>query len=256
MFQWCVCALCVLCGQAFAADYARVEGARFRSVLPAAPPDDTAAVAPFLLARRPVTNGEFLAFVRAHPQWRRDRIARLFADEGYLRHWAEAGALGTADPQQPVTQVSWFAAVAYCEAQGARLPTWHEWEWAAAADERSTDARDDPAWRQRILSWYSRPATDDLRRVAAGAPDVRGVHDLHGLIWEWVEDFGSLLVGGDSRESGDPDRMKFCGSGALDLEQKENYAVLMRIALLSSLQARSTMRHLGFRCARPAPGAP
>jgi formylglycine-generating enzyme required for sulfatase activity len=33
---------------------------------------------------------------------------------------------------QPVTQVSWFAAQAYCEAQHARLPDWYEWELAAA----------------------------------------------------------------------------------------------------------------------------
>ena len=52
-----------------------------------------------------------------------------------------------------MVQVSWFAASAYCEAQGARLPTWNEWEYAAAADETRRDARKDPVWRERILAW-------------------------------------------------------------------------------------------------------
>ncbi len=56
-----------------------------------------------------------------------------------------------ARPPQPVTQVSWFAASAYCEAQHARLPMWAEWEYVAAADETRRDARGDPVWRERIL---------------------------------------------------------------------------------------------------------
>ena len=63
-----------------------------------------------------------------------------------------------ARPDQPVTRVSWFAARAYCEAAGARLPTWYEWEFAAAADEHRPDARSDPDWREKILDWYGQPA--------------------------------------------------------------------------------------------------
>src|SRR3546814_2867349 len=77
-------------------------------------------VAPFELQRRPVTNAEFLAFVKAHPQWRRDRVATVLAEPRYLSHWASADRLGDdALPEQPVVQVSWFAASAYCEAPGA-----------------------------------------------------------------------------------------------------------------------------------------
>src|SRR5262249_19214185 len=79
-----------------------------------------------------------------------------------------------------------------------------------------------------------------------------GVRDLHGLIWEWVEDFNSLMISGDSRTQGDPDKLAFCGSGALSAQDRENYPVLMRIAFLSSQQARSTGRTLGFRCASAA----
>lgn len=231
---------------------ARVAGASFRSVMPADKERGPVTVADFRLARTPVTNGDFLDFVRRQPQWRRGTAPALFADAGYLRHWAGPLALGTADPRQPVVQVSWFAAQAYCEAQGARLPTWHEWEWAAAADEKLADARADPAWRQRMLKWYAETG-GALQRVGQGTPNRYGIHDLHGLVWEWVEDFGAMMVSGDNREQGDPDLMKFCGTGALSMEQKENYAVLMRIAMLSSLKAAYTTANVGFRCATDLP---
>jgi hypothetical protein len=58
-------------------------------------------------------------------------------------------------------------------------------------------------------------------------------------------------VSGDSRDQGDPDLLKFCGAGALSLRQKENYAVLMRVAMLSALKASDTTNNMGFRCAKP-----
>src|SRR3546814_17936234 len=109
-------------------------------------------VAPSVLQKRPVTNAEFLSFVKAHPQWRRDRVATVLAETRYLSHWKGPETLGDdALPEQPVVQVSWFAASAYCEAQGGRLPTWSEWEYVAAADETRHAARKAPAWRERHL---------------------------------------------------------------------------------------------------------
>ncbi|MGH7820630.1 MAG: formylglycine-generating enzyme family protein, partial [Candidatus Binatia bacterium] len=241
-------------GAGAAGDLAEIPGGRFRSVLPIVPGVDEVTVAPFALARAPVTNAEFAAFVAGHPEWRRDRVPRLFADGEYLSHWPSPAGPGPGAVHRPVTRVSWFAAAAYCEARGLRLPTWYEWELAAAAGETTADARQDPAWRQRILDWYARPGTEAPAVVGASAANVYGVHDLHGVVWEWVEDFAGLMVAGDNREQGDPDRTRYCGAGALTLEQKENYAVLMRIAMLSSLEGAWTTANLGFRCARSSPG--
>jgi formylglycine-generating enzyme required for sulfatase activity len=241
----------VLAGDA--ADWVRLPGGDFNSALKY---EDarTLRIAPFALHKRPVTNAEFLAFVQAHPQWRRDKVASVLAEPRYLSHWAGPTQLGDkAKPQQPVVQVSWFAASAYCEAQGARLPSWSEWEYAAAADESRRDARKDPVWRERILSWYSKPSNQTLQRAGLQSPNVYGVQDLHGLVWEWTDDFSSLLVSVDNRNQGDADRLKFCGAGALSMDDRENYAVLMRVAMLSSLQARDTTGNLGFRCARDMP---
>ena len=241
-------------GATAAPDFRAIEGTTFQSVLPAAKDSKNVTIDDYQLARTPVTNAEFLEFVKANPEWQRGRAAKLFVDGGYLKHWRGPTQLGAAEAAQPVVHVSWFAADAYCAAQGARLPTWHEWEWAAAADERVADARKDPVWRQRMLDWYAETGTT-LPRVGRGPANVYGVQDLHGLVWEWVEDFGAMMVSGDNREQGtDPDLMKFCGAGAMTMEQKENYAVMMRIAMLSSLKASYTTANLGFRCAKD--GAP
>jgi formylglycine-generating enzyme required for sulfatase activity len=233
-----------------AAEYASLPGGRFASVLPADTKTADIAVAPFALRREPVTNAEFLAFVKSHPQWQRGKVAPIFAESRYLAHWQSATALGKdALPDQPVTQVSWFAAQAFCASENARLPSWNEWEFAAAADTTRADARSDPAWRERILNWYSRPSNAAVARVGGDA-NFYGVRDLHGLVWEWVDDFGALLVASDSRDQNDPDRLKFCGAGALNLRDRDNYAVLMRVAMLSALKAADTTVNLGFRCAR------
>ena len=203
-------------------------------------------VVPFTMRETPVTQDEFARFAAAHPQWQRGQVPRIFAERGYLQD-SELAA-----PRSAVVQVSWFAAQAFCESEGARLPTWNEWEYVAAADATRRDARSDPAWLARILGWYARPATAPVPEVG-GEANAYGLRDLHGLIWEWVDDFNALLVDADSRSGDDPDKQKFCGAGAVNLQYQMNYAVLMRIALLSSLSARSGTGSLGFRCARDLP---
>ena len=233
------------------AAWVKLPGGTFRSALKYED-GSTARVLPFALQKRAVTNGEFLAFVQSHPRWRRDRVPTVFADARYLSQWPAPTRVDDADAQaaQPVTNISWFAARAYCEAQGARLPSWREWEYAAAADETRRDARRDPAWHERLLGWYSRPSDAALPRGGLQAPNAYGVQDLHGVVGEWIDDFSSLLVSGDARNGGDGNRMKFCGAGSLAMADRENYAVLMRVTLLSSLEARDTTSHLGFRCAK------
>lgn len=223
-------------------DFVLIEGnPKFQSVLQGN--GVPVSIKAFEIQQHPVTNAEYLQFVTAHPEWQRGSVASLFANNEYLQHWQAASTLGEHGlPVQPVTHISWFAAEAYCESVEARLPNWYEWELVGAASDSINDARSDEVWRQRILDWYAKPAAKLLKPVMQSKPNVYHIYDMHELIWEWVLDFNALM---DSNEA-----QKFCGSGALNLQQKENFAILMRVAMLSSLHARDTLSSLGFRCVR------
>ncbi len=232
-------------------EYVHIPGGDFRSVIPEAEGDNLVTVVDFAAQETPVTNAEFLRFVMHHPQWQRGRAVSLFVDDQYLSTWAGPISLGPKSGlQQPVTQVSWFAANAYCESQNARLPSWYEWEYLAAANDSMADARVLAEWRQDILSWYSQAGGDRMADVRSGSANYYHVFDTHGLVWEWVDDFNAFMVTGDNREQGGANQLQFCGAGAITMEEKENYAVLMRVAMLSALEARYTTRNLGFRCAK------
>jgi formylglycine-generating enzyme len=210
------------------------------------------AVPAFELDRFPVTRADFLAFVRAEPRWRKSGIKPIFAAEGYLADWPSDLSFGTpAAARIPVTQVSWFAAKAYCEWEGKRLPTVDEWEYVARASETDLDARGDAAFMRRLLALYAaggRPA-----EVGSGFRNAFGVHDLHGPVREWTLDFNSVLASDDSRGEGKRDRALFCAAGVISATDPGNYPAFLRYALRAGLDGRTTVGNLGFRCARSVP---
>lgn len=229
---------------------ASVPAGVYRPLFPPTPGETSIPVHAFRLDRVQVTNGAFLKFVRTHPEWARDRVAPILAEPGYLAHWHAADELGSGvDPEQPVVSVSWFAARAYCAARGARLPVEAEWERAAAASRTQADGTLDPAFRAELLATYSRPAATQLARVGTGAPNFWGLRDMHGLVWEWVADFGNAVAA----FSAGPDRLRFCGAGASAASDGTDFAAFERSAFRSALHGNYTIKSLGFRCASDAP---
>ena len=222
----------------------------FRTVKDAAQID----VAAFLLDERPVTNAEFLAFVTANPKWQRSQVSRLFADSSYLENWAGDLEPGTKAPAaSPVVRVSWFAVRAYARWTGKRLPSTAEWELAAAAGYTRPDGRNDEQLNRDLYAWLARPVPPVQPAVALGRPNFHGVRDLHGLVWEWVDDFNTAMVTGESRADAGLERDLFCGAGSVGAKDTSDYAAFMRLALRSSLRANNTTTALGFRCAKDLP---
>ncbi len=214
---------------------------------------DAAVVVPsFFLDRKAVTNADYLDFVQERPKWKRSLAPELFADENYLAHWSDderPGELAPADV--PVVNVSWFAAMAYCRANGKSLPTVAQWERAGAASDRLEYAIDDPEFSRRILQWYASPADRPLieRARQADYSNLFGVENMHGLIWEWTRDFNTALVTGESRGDSGLQRQLFCGSGSIGAADPRDYPSFMRYAFRSSLEGHYTVGSLGFRCA-------
>ncbi|MBZ9560374.1 MULTISPECIES: ergothioneine biosynthesis protein EgtB [unclassified Modicisalibacter] len=138
----------------------------------------------FELASRPVTNGEFLAFIedggyRRPDHWLADGWQQV-NDAGWQAplYWRKQdgawwhmtlGGLRALDPAAPVCHVSFFEADAYARWAGARLPDEAEWEIAAR----------DAALAGNFVE------QDHLQPMAA-APTPHRPGQLFGDVWEWT----------------------------------------------------------------------
>ncbi|MFG3254812.1 formylglycine-generating enzyme family protein [Streptomyces sp. NPDC048172] len=150
--------------------------------------DRRAAVRPFRIAACPVTRAEYHA----------------------VRGDATASAAG---PDTPVTEVSWLDAVRFCDllsraegltpcygpldaygpdaegvvcdwtADGYRLPTEAEWEYACRAGSREVRYGELDA-----IGWYRGNSRGRIKDVAAKEPNAWGLYDTIGNVWEWCWD--------------------------------------------------------------------
>jgi formylglycine-generating enzyme len=198
----------------------------------------------------PVTNSDFLAFVKTHPEWEKSNVKSIFADSNYLKQWNSDVIFDKNIGNSPVVNVSWFAAKKYCECQGKRLPETAEWEVASRASETKADASKDPGFNQWLLNWVTKPSPGTLPSVGSTFKNFYGIYDLHGLVWEWTYDFNSALTTGESRGNSSLDNTLFCGGGSFASKDINNYASFMRFAMRSSVKAKYCVANLGFRCVK------
>lgn len=207
-------------------------------------------VTDFYLDQYPVSDADYLAFVLATPKWQRSQVPAIFADSSYLSHWQNDTSLTSAAvPDQPVRRVSWFAARAYCQAQGGRLASLNEWEYAVLRW-RQQQALSDKDYARLVFHWYSSPATV----VLAKPQQADTVQALLGTVNEWVEDFQLLLSNGEdiTMLSGS------CGDTARFMAEFDSahYATFLRYQSRSNYRPQSTTSTLGFRCAYNARSLP
>lgn len=102
-------------------------------------------------------------------------------------------SIGVGLSQHPVYGVTYYGALAYCEAVGRRLPTEAEWERAARGD----DGRIYP-WGNRwdnALAKTNRPVDTPPGSFPVGSyplgASIYGVYDMAGNVAEWVGDWYS-----------------------------------------------------------------
>ena len=152
-------------------------------------PVHTVYVDAFFMDEHEVTNLEYQEFVLANPQWQREQIHSKFHDGDYLKLWR--GIRGNDYPKgkadHPVVYVSWYAAIAYADWVGKRLPTEAEWEYAA----RGGLAGQKYPWRGDVIDLgkanYGKNV-GDTTPVGRYPANGYGLYDMAGNVWEWCLD--------------------------------------------------------------------
>lgn len=173
-------------------------------------PKHTVTVTGFFLDRNLVTNAEFRAFVEANPRWQRQQISASLHNGHYLEHWTNSEIPATR-ADHPVVNVSWYAAVAYCQWKDKRLPTEAEWEFAARGGLDGFFPWGDQMVDKSRAN-YSDSGLGTTTSAGSYAPNGYGLFDMAGNAWEFLADEWSRYTsapqtnpvsGGDRFERGD-----------------------------------------------------
>ncbi len=155
---------------------------------------------PFQISRYETTVGEYMAFARQ--SGREDLL-----DDAFMRANGER-------QNAPVTMVSWDDAQAFIAwlndqlvGKGARgryrLPTEAEWEYAARAGSLTHYAFGNDPRDLADYAWYSLNANRP-GDVGRKKPNALGLHDMHGNVWEWTQDWYAAYRKPSKKSGDDP----------------------------------------------------
>jgi formylglycine-generating enzyme required for sulfatase activity len=102
----------------------------------------------------------------------------------------------TGDPTRPVENVSWEDVQDFIRRLNAkesgvtyRLPTEAEWEYEARAGTTTAYSFGNDQGQLSQYAWYGATSGSQTQPVGKLRPNAWGLYDMHGNVWEWVQDW-------------------------------------------------------------------
>jgi formylglycine-generating enzyme required for sulfatase activity len=154
----------------------------------------------FAIGRNPLTVGEFRIFVEATDyQTEAEQQGGAYVYDG--KDWDQKSDASwrnsymSQDDDHPVVCISWNDAQAYCEwlceqtGEPYSLPTEAQWEYACRTASEAAYCFGDDEKRLEEYAWYSKNAEGKTHPVGEKRPNHWNLHDMHGSVWEWVQDW-------------------------------------------------------------------
>lgn len=136
-------------------------------------PQRLVRVSNFFMGRYLMTNEEYGRFLVKNPRTKEPK------------YWAEREFN---QPQKPVVGVSWEEAKQYAKWAGLQLPSEAQWEYACRAGTGTRFYSGDAEEDLDRVGWYKENSDKKLYPVGQKEPNRFGLYDMHGNVWEWVED--------------------------------------------------------------------
>ena len=139
-------------------------------------PQHQVKVNSFAIGKYPVTQAQYEAVMGTNPSH--------FKNNSWFQN----------NPQNPVENVSWNYAQAFCQklsqitGKTYRLPTEAEWEYACRAGTTTRFYFGDDANQLGNYAWYDGNSQNTTHPVGQKKPNAWGLHDMIGNVWEWCED--------------------------------------------------------------------
>jgi formylglycine-generating enzyme required for sulfatase activity len=149
----------------------------------------------------------------------------------------------------PVEQVSWDEAVAFCQkasektGRKLRLPTEAEWEYACRAGSKARFSFGDDDRQLGDYAWFQANSSNSSHPVGQKKPNAWGLHDMHGNVGEWCLDWHGSYVDAPQKDPAGP---RFGQSRAVRGASWVNDPALCRTAY-RDVGPPGDRGHIGFR---------